>query len=109
MYKILVITQDEFGLGFRLAGVRTHAVSDSEEAREKLVAELDSEEYGIILIDEELAEDFDDKLKKKLSESTAPLVVMPPIRKEFEEEVYSADEFSRFVAGIIGYEIRIKK
>lgn len=109
MYKILVITQDEFGLGFRLAGVRTHAVNDSEEAREKMIEQLDSEEYGVILIDEELAEDFDDKLKKRLSESTTPLVVMTPVRKEFEEEIYSADEFSRFVAGIIGYEIRIKR
>ncbi len=109
MYKVLVVTQDEFGLGFRLAGVRTHIVSDSEEAREKVIEQLNSEEYGIILVDEELAEDFDDKLMKRMSESTEPLVVLTPVKKEFEAEVYSADEFSKFVAGIIGYEVRVKR
>ncbi len=109
MYKVLVITQDEFGLGFRLAGVKTHTVRNSEEAREELVEQLNSKEYGIVLIDEELTVDLDDKLRERILESTLPLVVLTPVRKEFEEEaVYSEDEFSKFIASTIGYQIRIR-
>ena len=106
MYKVLVITRDEIDLGFRLAGVKTHAVRNSEEAREKLVEQLDSKEYGIILLDDELTTDFDNQLEKRILESDFPLVMLIPLRKELKKEI-AEDEFSKFISNIIGYRIRI--
>jgi vacuolar-type H+-ATPase subunit F/Vma7 len=106
MYKVLVIARDEIDLGFRLAGVKTHAVKNSEEAREKLVEQLDSKEYGIILLDDELTTDFDEQLEKRILESDFPLVMLIPLRKELKEEILE-DEISKFASNIIGHRIRI--
>ena len=106
MYKVLVIVRDEIDLGFRLAGVKTHAVKNSEEAREKLVEQLDSKEYGIILLDNELTTDFDEPLERRIIESDFPLVMLIPLKKELKEEILE-DEISKFISNIIGYRIRI--
>jgi vacuolar-type H+-ATPase subunit F/Vma7 len=63
--KLLVITTDELCCGFNLAGIRTIPVKDSEEAKEKIIEQINYKKPFIILIDEELFKDFDDKLKKK--------------------------------------------
>ena len=106
LYNVLVIARDEIDLGFRLAGVKIHAVRNSEEAREKLVEQLDSKEYGIILLDDELTTDFDNEMEKRILESEFPLVMLIPLRKELKEEI-AEDEFSQFISNIIGYRIRI--
>jgi len=106
-HKVLVITQNEFALGFQLAQVATYPVKNSQEAKSKLQEQINSKEYGIILIDEELTKNFDDKLKKTIFASDLPLIMPVPLKKEFKEKP-AEDEFAEFIRSAIGFRIRIK-
>ncbi|MCM8797943.1 MAG: V-type ATP synthase subunit F [Candidatus Omnitrophica bacterium] len=104
--KVLIITQDEFSLGFELSQVKGCAVKNSEEAKKKLEEIMNSKEYGVVLLDEELTKGFDLKFKKKVFASDSPMIMSLPLKREFREKPME-DEFLDFIRSAIGFKIRV--
>ncbi len=111
-YKILIITHPQLAAGYRLAGVEVEEVQSSKEALELIEHSVRSgKEYGIIGIDEDLYNDFDDKITKKIDEWGIPLVVPFPssdlyrwVRAKREE-----DYATSLIRSAIGYQIKLKR
>jgi len=107
MYNVVAILPRGQGIGFNMAGIRVSEVSDREDALETLAAEMDNNETGLILIDEEYSQDMPQKLQKRVDESTIPLVVSVPIISQWEY-VHDQDErFERIIQRAIGYRIKL--
>ncbi len=78
-YKIAVIGDKDSILGFKTIGVDTYPVTGAESglsALKKLVAE----DYGVIFITEELAQDLGDIIKE-LNKRFLPAIVLIPNSK----------------------------
>lgn len=105
---ILAILPPDFDLGFNLTGIDTHTCSSIEEARIDLVEETANRKYSILFIDEKFLLSFDKRLRKKIEETTSPLVMGIPLKRSLTEEVKITDYFTKIVQSAIGYEIRMR-
>lgn len=76
--KILVIGNQEAVLGFSLVGVRGTAVSTASEADKALDEALSTDDAGIILVTEDVAELIEVRMEQLKLRSTVPLVVEIP-------------------------------
>lgn len=78
-YKIAVIGDKDSILGFKTIGVDTFSVTSSDSAL-TVLKKLVSEEYGVIFITEELAQDLADIIAD-LNKRFLPAVVLIPNSK----------------------------
>ncbi|MFB6207935.1 MAG: V-type ATP synthase subunit F [Candidatus Nanohaloarchaea archaeon] len=80
--QIAVIGKPEFTLGFELAGVtRTY---DRENYTEKIKQLVDSDELGILIVDENDLEDLPKRVLQTAEQSVEPVVV--PLSETAESE-----------------------
>ena len=111
-YKLLIITHPQLAVGYRLAGVDVEEVRNSQEAQRLLESIVQGgREFGIVGIDEDLFNGFDDKVVKKIDDWGIPLVVPFPssdlyrwVRKKRDED-YAAS----LIRSAIGYQIKLKR
>ncbi len=106
--RILAIVPESFDLGFKLTGVDTQGCASAQEAKERLSKEIASSKYNLIIIDEKFLLSFDARFNKKVQETTKPLVMAIPLKRELEKGQEAKDYFLKMVQSAIGYEIRIK-
>ena len=76
MYKIAVLGDRDSVLGFKALGLDTHFVETSEEARAAL-HRLAKEDYAIIYITEQLAEELTADIGRYKSEVTPAVILIP--------------------------------
>lgn len=95
--KILVIGNQEAVLGFSLVGVSGMAVSTASEADQALDEALSTDDTGIVLVTEDVAELIEARMEQLKLRSTVPLVVeipgpegVRPDRPSLNEMVLSA-------------------
>ena len=95
--KILVIGNKEAVLGFSLVGVHGKAVSTVNEADQALDEALSTDDTGIVLVTEDVAELIEARMEQLKLRSTVPLVVeipgpegVRPDRPSLNEMVLSA-------------------
>ena len=72
---IAVIGSDEFTLGFRLAGVRTVFVANSENYQEKMLEAMSQPTIGILAVDAKDLEYLSFSVRAKAMDSIQPVVV----------------------------------
>lgn len=72
---IAVIGNDEFVLGFRLAGLRRVFVAHSDNYQEKMQEAMSDPEIGILAVDAKDLENLTPQMRSKVSESISPVVV----------------------------------
>jgi vacuolar-type H+-ATPase subunit F/Vma7 len=96
--------------GFALAGLETRRAETPREAAHALRRAADSGEYGIVIIDETLSDEFDSRTAELLTGCELPVVV--PVAGEMQwrdEEVIPHDDYiNNLIRQAIGYELRIK-
>jgi V/A-type H+-transporting ATPase subunit F len=78
--SIAVIGEDEFTLGFRLAGVQK--VFDKENYQEQVQELVERDDLGIIVAEQEDLEELPTRVQNKVEESVDPVVV--PLSEEGE-------------------------
>ncbi|MGB7876939.1 MAG: V-type ATP synthase subunit F [Anaerolineales bacterium] len=95
--KILVIGNQEAVLGFSLVGVSGMAVLTASEADQALDEALSTDDTGIVLVTEDVAELIEARMEQLKLRSTVPLVVeipgpegVRPDRPSLNEMVLSA-------------------
>jgi V/A-type H+-transporting ATPase subunit F len=78
MSRLIVMTDPETALGFRLAGADVVPVEDDATARAQLLEQLRDPTAGMIAVQARLIERLDDGLRRRIAASTRPVVVSLP-------------------------------
>ena len=73
--EIAVIGDEEFLLGFRLAGIRKVVPADDKSMETKLVALMDDRSVGILVMHNEDMKKLEPQLRRRLVESVEPVVI----------------------------------
>ncbi len=81
MAELAILGEEEFLLGFELAGVRrTYKVQDNP--RRSLDAVLSQEDVGILVVSDAFMQRLDTHTQRELSKSTKPVVVVLSTQEE---------------------------
>ena len=110
MYKVLVILPKELAAGFALTGVTVQTVTDVSGAQSALATAMENEDYGIVVIDEALLNQMDERTVDRFFEQNVPLIVPLPADLEWGdvEEVPHDDYVSRLIRRAVGYQLNIQ-
>ncbi len=73
--EIAVIGNDEFVLGFRLAGVRRVFVANPDNYQEKMLEAMSQQSIGILAVDAKDLDNLSPAVRHKVMDSIQPVVV----------------------------------
>ena len=107
MQRVTVICREGLGSGFKLAGVEVRVVPDTEAARGEVRDLLSGDEYGLVLIEEDLLAGLDERTLKAVEESNEPLIVPFPSVRPGAEKRDEREYLGEVVRRAIGFQIRI--
>ncbi|MDH5716486.1 MAG: hypothetical protein OEZ22_02485 [Spirochaetia bacterium] len=106
MKEAVVITPQETGFGFRLAGI--HQISSSINTLSSLLYKLVKEpKYIFLMIDERLIDEDNEEIIKELDETWPGIIVVLPMPKK--SKVSEEDYISRIISKAVGYHIRLRE
>jgi V/A-type H+-transporting ATPase subunit F len=109
MGGLMVVTDSDTALGFRLAGVEVTEAAGADDAAERLLALLKTKGPGIVLYNEEYRSALSEDNRTTLEESIIPVFFAMPVaragRTQETREVYLA----RLLRRAIGYQLKIKR
>lgn len=109
MARLIVITDPDTALGFRLAGVEATEVADADEAADRLLSLLKSEEPGIVMYNEEYHTALSEHSRVALEESTAPVFFPVPGRPVGRMGEPREEYLARLLRRAIGYQLKIRR
>lgn len=72
---IAVIGNEEFVLGFRLAGLRRVFVAHPEDYQERIIEAMQDPEVGILAVDGEDLKNLTPQMRAKVTDSISPVIV----------------------------------
>lgn len=109
MYKVLAIGGADLCAGFALAGIEV-CRADHTTAAEALSSAMRSGEYGIIIIDEDLSNEFDEMTQQRTSGRHIPLVIAVPGQMRWRDtETTSWDRrIAALIRQAVGYQLDIQ-
>ena len=107
MHRVLVITDAETAIGFRLAGVET-----LETSREGALGDLEgailSDGYGLVVVDEGLVADPVRAMERVMRGSDLPVLLpMPGLSAAFDHDADATAYMKDLVRSAIGFDIKL--
>ena len=107
MPRMLVVTDAETAIGFRLAGVDVlEATSDGAQAAvEEVVL---SDRYGLVVVDESLIADPVKAMERVMRGRDLPVLLpMPGLSAAFDHEADATTYMQQLVRSAIGFDIKL--
>ncbi len=109
MARLIVITDPDTALGFRLAGVEVAEVSAKEEAAERLLMLLRTKEPGIVIYNDEYRTGLPEKSQIELEESVSPVFYAIPVAQATGGGEPREHYLARLLRRAIGYQLKLKR
>lgn len=109
MYKLVAIVNQNVADGFRLAGIEVVAVQDDAEARTEILSFLESDDVGIIALDERYHGAIDERLEKRLDAVYRPVLVMLPLETKADMNALTQQRLSRLIRRAVGFDVTLKR
>lgn len=109
MARLLVITDPETAVGFRLAGVEVTETTNPAEARERLLALLRAREAAIVVYNEHFASALPESYRAQLEESLSPIFFAIPVARAAPLAEPREHYLARLLRRAIGYQVKIKR
>lgn len=109
MARLLVLTDPDTALGFRLAGVEVSEVSTKEEAAARLLTLLRAKEAGIVIYNEEYQAALSEKSQIALEDSVSPVFFAIPVSQAHRAGEPREQYLARLLRRAIGYQLKIKR
>lgn len=107
MPKMLVVTDSETAIGFRLAGVET-LESNREAVQRDLEAVIAAQAYGLVVVDEGLMVDPIKSLERAMRGRDLPVLLpMPGLSAAFDHEADATRYMSELVRSAIGFDVKL--
>ncbi len=105
-YRILVVVNSEIRPGFKLSGVDVVSPETVQEAEKIIESEMQSDRYGIIILDENFLHRFSEKVKNEVLDSVVPLIV--PINLSRVSEESPEEYLENVVRRAVGFQIKVR-
>ena len=107
-HKMAVLTDSETATGFRLAGVEVLEATDAAAATRALEAAIQSDQYGLIAVDESLIADPAKALERAMRGRQLPVLLpMPSLSFAFSESQDAKAYMKELVRSTIGFDIKL--
>lgn len=107
MPRMLVVTDAETAIGFRLAGVETLETS-REDAVHDLETAISGEGYGLIVVDEGLVPDPVKATERIMRGRDLPVLLpMPGLSAAFDHDADATSYMKDLVRSAIGFDIKL--
>jgi V/A-type H+/Na+-transporting ATPase subunit F len=107
MPRMLVVTDAESAAGFRLAGVEV-LETDAEGALAVLEEAIESNAYGLVVVDESLVPDPVRATSRAMLGRDLPVLLpMPGLSAAFDVEKDAAEYMQNLVRSAIGFDIKL--
>ena len=108
MAKMLILTDSETATGFRLAGVEV-LEADQEGAQEALESAIESEDYGLVAVDQGLIPEPNSAASRVMRGRELPVLLsMPSLGAAFDEDEDPKDYMKSLVRSAIGFDIKLE-
>ena len=91
MYKIAVIGDKDSVLAFRALGVHVFTAIEGNEAR-RIIDKLAKEEYGIIFVTEQLAQEIPETIQRYNNEVIPAVILIPSNRGSLNIGLYNINK-----------------
>lgn len=106
MHKLVVVTDSESAIGFRLAGVDAFEASSAQEAKGLIQSLISKGDTGIIAISEDILSSLDEKYRDTLERMRKPIIISMPSRsKGMDKKSY----IERLLRKALGYNIVMRR
>jgi V/A-type H+-transporting ATPase subunit F len=109
MARVVVLTDPETAMGFRLAGIETLEAREMDEAQRLLAGLFEQREPGVVMFNEDYLQALPDRLQKRLEDSLQPIFVPIPHIQSWQEGERKEEYLSRLLRRAIGYQIKIRR
>lgn len=107
MPKVLVMTDSETATGFRLAGVEVRETT-ADKALRALERIIESEQYGLVIIDESLLADPNKAAARLMRGRDLPVLLsMPSLGATFTEGSDATAYMKQLVRSTIGFDVKL--
>ncbi len=103
---VLVVLEPELAPGFKLAGVEVREVATPKDLEALLPELLESDRYGIIIVEESLLDQVDARLRNQALDNVVP-VVLPVAMKDTERTSVEA-YLEEMIRRSTGYQIKVR-
>lgn len=108
MARMVVLTDSETAVGFRLAGVEVRE-TDDVSARKDLEALIASDAYGLVVVDEGLLPDPIAASERAMRGRELPVVLpLPSLTDAFGESDDAVAYMKALVRNAIGFDIKLE-
>jgi vacuolar-type H+-ATPase subunit F/Vma7 len=110
MARILALADEEYSLGFRLAGIDAEVVASPEELRDRLLRLFQERDAGVVLFDQEHLGSLPERLQRWVDESNDPILVPIPMLPAGPRRPSGREEYlARMLRRVIGYQVKIRR
>lgn len=110
MPRVVGILREETAAGLSLTGVDVMPVTTAAELKRTLLAAIDSREYSLVVVDEELFAALDERTRSAVAARNLPLVI--PIPSELRwmdvQDMPADDYVAMLVRRAVGYQLNIR-
>lgn len=103
------MTDPDTALGFRLAGVEVHEMTDPVQAGEQLLALLRAGEAGIVIYNEDFVSALPEPAVTALEDSVTPVFFAIPVPPAVPPAERREEYLARLVRRAIGYQLKIRR
>ncbi len=109
MPRLLVVTDPDTALGFRLAGIEVAEVTRADKAVERLLALLRAKETGIVVYNEAYRSAIPEPYQAAMEECLAPIFFAIPVARTGRISERREEYLARLLRRAIGYQLKIKR
>lgn len=109
MYKVVVLTDPETAMGFRLAGVDVREAETAEEARDLINRLLEDNRTGILAVNESFLENVGERIQAKIESTYRPIVVSLPVKEKLGAVSERKAFLARLVHRAVGFDVTLRK
>lgn len=106
---LIVITDPDTALGFRLTGAEVTVVTGREDAADRLLGLLRRKEAGIVIYNEEYRTALPEKSQTALEDSVTPVFFAIPVARARRIGESREEYLGRLLRRTIGYQLKLKR
>ena len=107
MARVVVLTDAETATGYRLAGVEVRE-ADRDTAQDALEELIESDAYGLLVVDEGLVADPVASTQRIMRERDLPVLLpVPSLGAAFGEDTDATEYMKELVRSAIGFDIKL--
>jgi len=105
--QVLIIAEQELAPGFQMAGAEVVWPTQEADPEQLLKQALESDQWGLVLVDEEFYASLGQKIREMAFESVSPVVMF--VNLSLSSSQSPEQQIAEIVRQAIGYSLKIRE